>query len=604
MAEFFTSRLLRLLTVPYRAASPTSLRGLSTRSPTGSSARSSSKTSLSSSFLFQTMYDGFVERAKAVERLLADRRTTFMVVSTLEAVPVREAESFMGLLPERVSISAPWCSTRCCRPTCWTRLAERAARLSAEAGDLASTLCATAGPMAGADQGTGRRVLGGGRHQFQQHWCGRPTGGQPAVSSCPAPSVVASVPEFERTSTTCPACSTGPPYMVLGQASAVAGRVTAARGRRRTGGERWPRWPSSSGTEPTCRARCRAPATAGRRLGDPVRPVFRRPVAVRPRRPPGTTAALAGSTVAARTRSWSSGRSGRPPARRFISRTCSGGGTATVSGPCWPGHGRSGVLSRARYRSRHAASRPGWSASRFAWQGEVVAVLDPRVAADRSAGVPGELERVYVEVSSTAWPAWSLQATSRSPWTSRSSSEAPRVGDGVMMLDAAARVEFASPNAVNALHRLGVYSRHPWRQPRRAGPRALPGPGCLQTDCPGGRGARAGDVAVFIRCIPLLDQGKVTGALVLCATSPTSAGGTACSWEGRRHPRSPPPGEEQPADDLVATAVAGPAHADRAMPDTRWRKRSGGSAASPSSTRSSRGTRPTRSTSTTSCRLW
>ena len=31
--------------------------------------------------LFQTMYDGFVERAEAVTRTLADRRTTFVVVS-------------------------------------------------------------------------------------------------------------------------------------------------------------------------------------------------------------------------------------------------------------------------------------------------------------------------------------------------------------------------------------------------------------------------------------------------------------------------------------------------------------------------------------------
>ena len=46
--------------------------------------------------LFQTMYPGFVERARAVERLLLDRRTTFVVVSTLEAAPVREAEFFIA----------------------------------------------------------------------------------------------------------------------------------------------------------------------------------------------------------------------------------------------------------------------------------------------------------------------------------------------------------------------------------------------------------------------------------------------------------------------------------------------------------------------------
>jgi anion-transporting ArsA/GET3 family ATPase len=46
------------------------------------------------------MYDGFVERARAVDRLLHDRRTTFIVVSTLEDVPLREAEFFIDALTE------------------------------------------------------------------------------------------------------------------------------------------------------------------------------------------------------------------------------------------------------------------------------------------------------------------------------------------------------------------------------------------------------------------------------------------------------------------------------------------------------------------------
>jgi anion-transporting ArsA/GET3 family ATPase len=50
---------------------------------------------------FQTMYDGFVERAQAVERLLHDRRTTFAVVTTLEGAPLREAEFFCQALTER-----------------------------------------------------------------------------------------------------------------------------------------------------------------------------------------------------------------------------------------------------------------------------------------------------------------------------------------------------------------------------------------------------------------------------------------------------------------------------------------------------------------------
>jgi anion-transporting ArsA/GET3 family ATPase len=47
------------------------------------------------------MYDGFVERAEAVTALLGGPQTTFVVVSTLEVAPAREAEFFLELLAER-----------------------------------------------------------------------------------------------------------------------------------------------------------------------------------------------------------------------------------------------------------------------------------------------------------------------------------------------------------------------------------------------------------------------------------------------------------------------------------------------------------------------
>ncbi|MDZ7674961.1 MAG: ArsA-related P-loop ATPase [Acidimicrobiales bacterium] len=100
MADFFSSRLLRWLTVPYRSR----LVNAATR-PFYRIA----DTILGSAFLediaeffllFQTMYDGFVERARAVQRTLEDKRTTFVVVSTLESAPVREAEYFMEALDD------------------------------------------------------------------------------------------------------------------------------------------------------------------------------------------------------------------------------------------------------------------------------------------------------------------------------------------------------------------------------------------------------------------------------------------------------------------------------------------------------------------------
>lgn len=94
MADFFSSRLLRWLIVPYRSR----LMNAASKPFYQVADRILGTQFLGDIaeffILFQTMYDGFVERADSVTRLLSDRRTTFMVVSTLEAIPVREAEFF------------------------------------------------------------------------------------------------------------------------------------------------------------------------------------------------------------------------------------------------------------------------------------------------------------------------------------------------------------------------------------------------------------------------------------------------------------------------------------------------------------------------------
>jgi len=101
MAEFFSSRLLRWLTAPAKN------RVLSVASKPFYRVADGI---LGSQFLediaeffglFQTMAPGFVERADAVTRTLSDRRTTFVVVSTLEAAPVHEAEFFIEELARR-----------------------------------------------------------------------------------------------------------------------------------------------------------------------------------------------------------------------------------------------------------------------------------------------------------------------------------------------------------------------------------------------------------------------------------------------------------------------------------------------------------------------
>src|SRR4051812_33472921 len=101
MADFFSSRFLRMITVPARS------RVLNFASKPFYTV---ADRILGSQFLediaeffllFQSMYDGFVKRANAVTRVLADRRTTFVVVTTLESAPVREAEFFITELRAR-----------------------------------------------------------------------------------------------------------------------------------------------------------------------------------------------------------------------------------------------------------------------------------------------------------------------------------------------------------------------------------------------------------------------------------------------------------------------------------------------------------------------
>jgi two-component sensor histidine kinase len=147
------------------------------------------------------------------------------------------------------------------------------------------------------------------------------------------------------------------------------------------------------------------------------------------------------------------------------------------------------------------------------FRGEVAAVLTreaPLVVGRRA----GELERVYIGVFDRM-ARMVTAGTFPFPVDEPLSSEAPRVGDGVMTLDAAGRVEFASPNAVNALHRLGIYRGILGASLEELGLERSPVRAAFSERMPAAEELELGDVAVFIRCVPLLDQDKVTGALVL-----------------------------------------------------------------------------------------
>jgi len=98
MADFFSSRLLKILAAPSRSK----MLNMATK-PFYLVADRILGTQFLSDIteffrLFETMADGFVERAEAVTRVLHDKRTTFLVVSTLEAAPAHEAGYFLDAL--------------------------------------------------------------------------------------------------------------------------------------------------------------------------------------------------------------------------------------------------------------------------------------------------------------------------------------------------------------------------------------------------------------------------------------------------------------------------------------------------------------------------
>ena len=88
------------------------------------------------------------------------------------------------------------------------------------------------------------------------------------------------------------------------------------------------------------------------------------------------------------------------------------------------------------------------------FEGEVIAVLT-REWSQHTGRQPGERERTYLEIFDRFAE---MIVRGAFPFVGRvaDSSVAPRVGDGAIVLDADARVRYASPNATSALHRVGI----------------------------------------------------------------------------------------------------------------------------------------------------
>lgn len=144
--------------------------------------------------------------------------------------------------------------------------------------------------------------------------------------------------------------------------------------------------------------------------------------------------------------------------------------------------------------------------------GRVIAIIDRRHITSARL-VHGELERTYVTLFEQFAK---MISEGQFPFEGADIEDAPRVGDGVLVLDETKKITFMSPNAASALHRLGMHLI-------KIGD--LFGETGLQFSAPDRAFAtrkpvieeieQRADVTLMMHAIPLLDQGQVTGALVL-----------------------------------------------------------------------------------------
>jgi two-component sensor histidine kinase len=149
--------------------------------------------------------------------------------------------------------------------------------------------------------------------------------------------------------------------------------------------------------------------------------------------------------------------------------------------------------------------------------GSVVAVIgrDTNLAAAR---VPSQLEMTYLQ-SGSDLAQMIAEGSYPFPGAEPDLEVSPRVGDGIMRLDAEGMVVFASPNAISAYRRLGFAGNIVGDNLRHIGAELGIDEkeivAVLETRFPVEWEEEAGGATVLHRGIPLLARGDVIGALVL-----------------------------------------------------------------------------------------
>ncbi|MDY7099632.1 MAG: histidine kinase N-terminal domain-containing protein [Actinomycetota bacterium] len=147
-------------------------------------------------------------------------------------------------------------------------------------------------------------------------------------------------------------------------------------------------------------------------------------------------------------------------------------------------------------------------------QGRVIGVVT-RESTPKVSRFTGDLERTYLAVFQRIAR---MLAAGEFPFADvdRAAEEVPRVGDGALLVDADGRVQFSSPNAISALHRIGVHGNLDGRQILGVAIHELVIRPALTARRPVTEEVDGGNETVLqVHCIPLLARGEVEGGLVL-----------------------------------------------------------------------------------------
>jgi two-component sensor histidine kinase len=176
---------------------------------------------------------------------------------------------------------------------------------------------------------------------------------------------------------------------------------------------------------------------------------------------------------------------------------------------CW----RTGELVEGDTRHIGGSDRVHVQCTPVRHAGRLVAILT-REAPVTFTRRRGELERIYFKVFER-FAKMMAEGTFPYPREETEIESAPRVGDGVIVLDVDTRVQFASPNAISSLHRMGIHAYAQTEPLAVIGFDDTAALSAMRQRLPVAEEVERGDVSMLLRVMPLLEQDRSVGALML-----------------------------------------------------------------------------------------